>query len=73
MDVDVNVEALPPVFNHKRNELMSAVPDISRCDNASLMTSRTVSVGLTDNVLVYSEIKREREKNKINNKLKEIH
>lgn len=56
-----------PVFNHRRNELMSAVPDISRWDRASLITSRTVSVALTDNVLVccssYGFQKEEDEKN----------
>lgn len=53
---EVDVDAAP-VFNHKRNELMSAVPDISKCDKANLITSRTVSVGLTDKVLVCKTIK----------------
>lgn len=40
-----------PVFNQSLKEFTSAVPDISRWDKANLMTSRTVSVGVTDNVL----------------------
>ncbi len=51
LDTPTPVAIADPVFNQSLNEFTSAVPDISRWDKANLMTSRTVSVGVTDNVL----------------------